>query len=97
MKPLGASLAFLAPRPNPLSGATELGFDLPSAAPVELGIYDLGGRRVQVLASGSADAGRHRMRWDGTDQSGARVAAGIYFARFHTTGFDRTVRLVVLP
>jgi hypothetical protein len=90
------TLAFIAPRPNPLSSGCTIGFDLPRAADAELSIFDLGGRRVATLASGSQDAGRHLLHWDATDASGARLGAGIYFARFHTAGLERTARLVVL-
>ncbi|MFI5372634.1 MAG: FlgD immunoglobulin-like domain containing protein, partial [Candidatus Eisenbacteria bacterium] len=90
-------LAFLAPRPNPLSGGTTLGFDLPAPASAELTVFDLNGRRVVTLASGMQDAGRHQLRWDALDATGARVGAGVYFARFHTAGMTRTARLVVLP
>jgi hypothetical protein len=90
-------LAFLAPRPNPLSSGCQLGFDLPRPASAELAIYDLNGRRVAELASGEQSAGRHLLRWDAVDASGQRVAAGIYFARFRTPGLEHTARIVVLP
>ncbi|TMQ72540.1 MAG: hypothetical protein E6K80_02525 [Candidatus Eisenbacteria bacterium] len=90
------ALAFLAPRPNPLSAGCTVGFDLPRPADAELAIFDLGGRRVATLSSGPQDAGRHLLRWDAKDASGTRVGAGIYLARFHTPGLDRTARIVVL-
>ena len=90
------SLAFLAPRPNPLSAGCAVGFDLPRPAEAELAIFDLSGRQVATLASGRQDAGRHLLHWDATDESGARVSAGIYFVRFHTPGLDRASRIVVL-
>ena len=90
------ALAFLAPRPNPLSGGCTIGFDLPRPADAELAVFDLGGRRVATLASGPQEAGRHLLRWDATDAGGAQVGAGVYFARFHTAGLERTARIVVL-
>lgn len=90
-------LAFLAPRPNPLSLGCTLGFDLPRTAAAELAIFDLSGRRVATLADGMQGSGRHLLRWDATDTGGMRVGAGIYFARFQTQGMSRTARLVVLP
>jgi hypothetical protein len=89
-------LAFLPPRPNPLSAGCTIGFDLPSAAPAEVAIFGLDGRRVITLASGPQAAGRHWLHWDATDANGARVVAGMYFARVHTQGLDRTARIVVL-
>lgn len=91
------ALRFLPPRPNPLHDATEIAFDLPSAAPVELGIFDLGGRRVASLASGMLGAGHHSLRWNTQDAAGRAVPAGLYFARFSTPGLTRVARLAVLP
>ena len=91
------TLAFLAPRPNPLSDGCQLGFDLPRPAAAELAIFDLNGRRVAELAGGEQSAGRHLLRWDAVDASGQKVAAGIYFARFRTPGLEHTARIVVLP
>ncbi len=91
------TLRFYAPRPNPSPGVVSLGFDLPRAARVRLEIFDLAGRRVAVLAAGELGAAHHELRWAGTDASGARVKAGLYFARFTTPGFERVARLVVMP
>ena len=90
------SLAFLAPRPNPLEEGSTIGFDLPRAADAELAILDLSGRRVATLAHGRQEAGRHLLRWDALDASGAPVGSGVYFVRFHTAGLDRRARIVVL-
>ena len=92
----GRPLAFLAPRPNPLGEGCTIGFDLPRAAQAELAIFDLGGRQVATLANGWHEAGRHLLRWNVMDASGARVGPGVYFVRFHTPGLDRTARIVVL-
>lgn len=91
------ALRFYPPRPNPLTGGTRFAFELPKSAPVELGVYDLSGRRVTSLASGEVGAGRHEIFWNAVDARGARVSAGVYFARFETPGLSRTQRLVVLP
>ncbi len=91
------ALRFLPPSPNPLHGGTQLAYELPSAAHVSLGIYDLGGRRVASLANGFVGEGRHAVRWNTQDDGGRPVAAGLYFVRFETQGLRTTSRLVVLP
>jgi hypothetical protein len=69
-------------RPNPFNPATVLSFTLPTDARVDLAVYDLMGRRVRTLVAGeSRAAGRHEMAWDGCDQSGQAVAAGVYVYR----------------
>lgn len=66
---------------NPSAGPTRLAFDLPYSGVTRLAIYDLGGRRVRSLVSGSFEAGEHALEWDGRSESGDRVASGLYFAR----------------
>jgi len=95
--PLPTVLAFARPRPNPLGDATTFAFDLPQAAQVSLDVFDLGGRRLARVVSGDQPAGRHEVRWSAADDSGRRLDAGLYFARFTVGSFIRTVRLVVLP
>jgi hypothetical protein len=92
------ALAFYPPRPNPLKGSgTELRFALPKAAPVSLSIYDAAGRRVASLIDGEWSAGTSAIRWNGRNDAGSAVPAGLYFARFATTGLQKTTRLVILP
>jgi len=68
---------------------------LPAAAQAKLEIYDTAGRRVHTLMDGVLAAGPHTASWDGTDERGARVEAGVYFARL-AAGRAAVVRRVVL-
>lgn len=67
--------------PNPFDGSTSLSMSLRQAETVDLTIYDLAGRRVRTLSQGQIPAGDHLLRWDGRDQGGRALAAGVYFAR----------------
>jgi len=94
---LPKALAFHAPRPNPLARSAVFAFDLPEAAPVSLAIYDLTGRRVASIVSGSLGPGRYQFPWNAVSEGGPRVSGGLYFARFTTPGMERVARLIVLP
>jgi hypothetical protein len=81
----GVEFRLEAPAPNPSRGsAVAIRFGLARADQVDLRIFDVTGRMVKTLASGSFAAGPHAMAWDGTDDSGARVQQGIYFYRLVT-------------
>jgi hypothetical protein len=82
--------------PNPMRRSTTLFYELTSASPVILEIYDLGGHRVRTFEDGAVKpAGRYRTIWDGRGDGGERVPAGIYFFRLRAG--DRTAsRKVVL-
>ena len=50
---------------------------------------------IMISATGSLAAGEHEARWDVTDASGKRPAAGVYFARLTATGRTVTRRFVL--
>jgi hypothetical protein len=79
--------------PNPFNPTTGLRFDLPSAGPVRLAIYDLAGRLVRVLVEGEIPAGSHEAVWDGRDASGRSAPSGSYLARLVAGGKVEGVRL----
>lgn len=91
------SLAFRAPRPNPLRRETTFAFDLPRDSDVALEVFDLTGRRVAEVARGSYPAGAHQVSWAATGAAGRRLEAGLYLARFQAGAYRQTRRLIVLP
>jgi hypothetical protein len=68
-------------RPNPSQQSAELEFSLAKPSQVTLAIFDVGGRRVRMLTSDMLPAGSHARAWDGRDDNGRSVGAGIYFVR----------------
>jgi len=93
-----AALDFLATAsPNPVArGTTSVRFGLARAGDVRLELFDLAGRRVQTLASGTMAAGPHAAIWNRQDQNGSRVGAGVYFIRLQTPTQVFHSRVVVL-
>ena len=83
--------------PNPFNPMTSLRFDLPRAARVELEIFDVAGRRVVRLVSGETyPAGRHEVVWQGRNDAGQTVAAGVYISRLRADGDERIGRMLLL-
>ncbi|NNE43607.1 MAG: T9SS type A sorting domain-containing protein, partial [Gemmatimonadetes bacterium] len=72
--------------PNPFHDGTHIHFASERAQPVSVKIFDTGGRLVRVLKDGRAEAGPGSVRWDGRDEAGRRVAAGIYHYEVRTEG-----------
>jgi hypothetical protein len=70
--------------PNPFNPSTTIKFSLPESSPVNLVIYDVSGRLVRTLIDGHViDAGEREKQWDGLDDSGRQVSAGVYFAKMN--------------
>lgn len=92
----GSRLA-LSVRPNPATGATTVHCTLDSPGRVVLAIYDASGRRVVKLTEFIAGrAGEHSFTWNGRDDSGESVAAGVYFCRLETHGEVATRKIVLI-
>ena len=70
--------------PNPFTSEATIGYALPEAANVEISIYDVLGREVAQLVSAHKEAGSHEIRWEGADQQGRVLPAGLYIAQLRT-------------
>jgi 1,4-alpha-glucan branching enzyme len=69
--------------PNPFSGHTHITFGLPDglAGDTDLAIFDLTGRKVRTLATDKQSPGRYQIEWDGTDDRGRSLPAGVLLVR----------------
>ncbi|HWP82083.1 MAG TPA: type IX secretion system sortase PorU [Bacteroidota bacterium] len=67
--------------PNPFSRTTMFTFQRPSTEPieVEVKIYTLSGRLIQILQSGNSTDRFVQIPWDGRDRDGNEIANGVYF------------------
>jgi hypothetical protein len=81
--------------PNP-GRTARVTFALPTARIVDIGVFDLAGRRVATVAKGQFTAGRHTREWNGLDASGKRVSSGMYFYRASLGSDVRTTRAVLI-
>lgn len=82
--------------PNPFRGESHIKFVVGERAPVTLHVYDLAGRRVRELFDRHVPPGEYNVRWDGTDDSGQQVVAGVYLLRLAGPGVARSARTVYL-
>ncbi len=78
-----ASLA-LGVAPNPSSGPTTISYRLGRAPATELAVFDLRGRRVRMLNHDGAADSASQLAWDGCDDQGRALPAGVYMVRLTT-------------
>lgn len=64
--------------PNPFNPETVIEYRLPRASEVEISIFNLQGQKMATLARGRQTAGAHKIVWNGLNEFGQRVAAGVY-------------------
>ena len=70
--------------PNPFNPATEIRFALPKDSYMVLEIYNVSGQLVRTLIDEHQPAGHYRVMWNGNNDSGERVASGVYFYSLRT-------------
>ncbi len=93
MNGLPARLALRVLSANPGAGEARFELRLPQPGPLDVGVYDVSGRRVATLASGAASAGVRTLLWDGRGRDGAPLAAGVYLVRARTAAGEVGARL----
>jgi hypothetical protein len=82
--------------PNPVRDHAVLRYDVPAAGgQVRLEIFDVAGRRVRGLVEGPAAPGAQTVSWDGRDDRGRAVRAGVYLCRMRAPGFTRVRKLMI--
>lgn len=81
--------------PNPFNPETEIEFTVKEGGVVRLAVYDVMGRFIRLLYDGPANAGTHRIRWDGTNASGAKLSSGTYIIRMTADNFDKTRKVTL--
>ena len=89
----------LLPTPNPFNPETEIHVQFaedPGARNILLRIFDVQGRLVRRLWSGVTGTREVAVRWNGSADSGAPVASGVYFARVDYAGTTSTAKLMLL-
>jgi Zn-dependent metalloprotease len=74
--------------PNPFNPETHIRYSLPTTSDIQVTIYDLHGRVVSQLVSGTWAAGEHVILWDGKDGAGKRVSSGVYFYKLEVNSKD---------
>lgn len=92
-----AALALSPAYPNPFTTTARISFMLAHPGPAKVEVFDLGGRRVAVLASGDLAPGRHEAIWNGRIDRGESVDAGVYLIRLQSGGQTLSTRVVRIP
>ena len=84
--------------PNPFNPRMVIPLDLATDEErVHLALYDVLGHRVRQLWDGPLGAGGHRLAWDGRDEAGKAVAAGVYIYKVEIDGQVEAKKTTKLP
>ncbi len=86
--------------PNPFNPETWIPFGLAQESDVVLRIYDAKGSLVREISLGKKPAGSYIQRskaihWDGRNDSGERVASGVYFYTLQAGDYTETQKMIL--
>ena len=82
--------------PNPFNPVTTLSYDLSNDVMVSISIYDMNGNVVMDLLKDHQTAGHRSAQWNGTNNEGQTVAAGLYLYTIEAGEFKQTKKMVLL-
>ncbi len=82
--------------PNPFNPCTSIAFTSDFTQRIRIGVYDLAGRPVALLADEEYPAGRHTVVWDGRNAKGRLAASGAYLVRLESGGTSDSRKLLLV-
>ena len=82
--------------PNPFNPVTKIEYGLPEKGQVKLVIYDILGMEVLTLVDGLQEAGYKTITWNGMNQTGRLVSAGMYFYAIQANDFRQVRKMILL-
>jgi len=82
--------------PNPFNPSTDIMFSVPIEAQVRIRIYNVMGQLVRTLTDSHFSTGIHHLIWNGTNDKGISVGAGVYFYRMEAPRFVQVKKMLLL-
>lgn len=82
--------------PNPFNPSTQIPFSLAQAGLTTLTVYNVIGQKIRSLVSDNLKPGRYEFRWDGMDDYGQPVSAGVYVYQLVSGDYKATRQLTLV-
>jgi hypothetical protein len=82
--------------PVPFTKSLTIAYSLSQRQKINLAVYDVLGRQVRKLKSGTENPGQYKITWNGLDDRSRKVSAGVYFCRLETEGCKETKKFIML-
>jgi photosystem II stability/assembly factor-like uncharacterized protein len=82
--------------PNPFANVATITLSISDPADVKLAIFDVAGRCVRTMLQAHASSGAHPVAWDGSNDTGTPVPAGVYFWRLEIEGRAESQKMLLV-
>ena len=87
---------FKSPYPNPFFNSISFNFDLIDQMDFKMNIYDILGRKVNMIERNNAASGRLTLFWDGKDFGGEKLGSGIYIVKPASSNDIEPLKVILL-
>tara|TARA_B110000014_G_C20075938_1_gene561600 strand:- start:662 stop:1333 length:672 start_codon:yes stop_codon:yes gene_type:complete len=82
--------------PNPFNPNTTFFYDILDDSNIIISIYNLKGQKIKSSNLSNLSPGTYSFKWNGTDDNGESVVAGVYLYQLQTKGFVKTKKMILL-
>ncbi len=82
--------------PNPFNPTTTLKYEMGSAGPVSINVFDVSGHKIRSLYNGIQIPGQHEVRWDAKNDNGRSMSSGVYLFKVNVNGKTHTAKTLLL-
>jgi Peptidase family C25/Propeptide_C25/FlgD Ig-like domain/Peptidase family C25, C terminal ig-like domain len=82
--------------PNPFNPETTISFQLSTASPVTLEVYNVRGQLVKTLVHDFRQPGNYDITWNGVDNNKQTVSSGVYFYKMQADDYIQTRKMLLL-
>ncbi len=84
------------PMPNPTKGIVKISYAVPKTTRVNIKVYNCLGQVVRTLVDEEQKPGVYTINWNGKDDEGRQLSAGIYFYQMVSDDFVGTKKAILL-
>lgn len=74
--------------PNPFNPSTTIEYQILRSGKVEISIFNMNGRLIKKIVNQNQNEGSYREVWNGKNQTGEKVASGLYL---YTVKFENSI------
>lgn len=93
---LPTNLSLISNFPNPFNPSTTIQYDISQISQVNVVIYNILGKEIIQLDFGVKEPGTHTIIWQGIDDVGNSVSAGMYLYQIQAGQFSKTKKMMLL-
>ena len=82
--------------PNPFNPSTTIRFDVSIEALITVTVWNILGQRMRTLISVNLPAGSYNLQFNGLDDFGRKLSAGVYFISMETMNWSATRKMILM-